>query len=123
MVLQNFRRNLGGVAVNGMVLCPSEVPDGSAHSMTEQVSLELEKLRDIAYALNLRDPQTINWTLFTSPHLTLHPHKRNLIILLNSIGKGMKKLMDLPVLKLLNLLKIFVLCTLVAIYERLSLRV
>ena len=57
---------MGGVAVNGMVLCPSEVPDGSAHSMTEQVSLELEKLHDIAYTLNLRDPQTINWTLFTS---------------------------------------------------------
>ena len=61
-----FQKKLGGVAVNGMVLCLSEVPDGSAQSMIEQVSLELEKLRDIAHALNLRDPQKINWTLFTS---------------------------------------------------------
>ena len=28
--------------------------------------MELEKLRDIAHALNLRDPYKINWTLFTS---------------------------------------------------------
>ena len=61
-----FQKKLGGVAVNGMVLCLSEVPDGSAQSMIEQVSLELEKLRDIAHALNLCDPQKINWTLFTS---------------------------------------------------------
>ena len=58
----------GGVAVNGMVLCLlSEVPDGSAQSMIEQISLDFEKnLHDIAHALNLRDPQKINWTLFTS---------------------------------------------------------
>jgi hypothetical protein len=61
-----FQKKLGGVAVNGMVLCLSEVPDGSAQSMIDQVSLELEKLRDIAHALNLHDPQKINWTLFTS---------------------------------------------------------
>ena len=61
-----FQKKLGGVAVNGMVLCLSEVLDGSAQSMIEQVSLELEKLRDIAHALNLRDPQKLNWTLFTS---------------------------------------------------------
>ena len=61
-----FQKKLGGVAINGMVLCLNEVPDGSAQSMIEQISLELEKLRDIAHALNLRDPQKINWTLFTS---------------------------------------------------------
>ena len=61
-----LQKKLGGVAVNGMVLCLNEVPDGSAQSMIEQVSLELEKLRDIAHALNLRDPRKINWTLFTS---------------------------------------------------------
>ena len=61
-----FQKKLEGMAVNGMVLCLSEVPDGSAQSMIDQVSLEFEKLRDIAHALNLRDPQKINWTLFTS---------------------------------------------------------
>ena len=50
------QKKLGGVAVNGMLLCLNEVPDGSAQSMIEQVSVELEKLRDIAHALNLRDP-------------------------------------------------------------------
>ena len=61
-----FQKKLGGVAVNGMVLCLNEVPDGSAQSMIEQVSRELENLRDIAYALNLCNPEKINWTLFTS---------------------------------------------------------
>ena len=61
-----FQKKLGGVAVNGMVLCLNEVPDGSADSMIEQVSQELEKIRDIAYALNICHPEKINWTLFTS---------------------------------------------------------
>ena len=36
-----------------------EVPDGSAQSMIDH---KLEKLRDIAYALNLCNPVKINWT-------------------------------------------------------------
>ena len=51
-----FQKKLG-VAVNVMVLCLNEVPDGSAQSMIEQISLELEKLRDIVHVLNLHDPQ------------------------------------------------------------------
>ena len=45
---------LVGVAINRMVLCLSEVPDGS---MIEQVSMELEKLRDIPHALNPCNPK------------------------------------------------------------------
>ena len=55
-----FQKKLGGVAVNGMVLNPDEVPDGSTQSMIEQVSQELEKLCDIAYALNLCNPEKID---------------------------------------------------------------
>ena len=61
-----FQKKIGGAAVNGMVLSLNEVPDGSANSMIEDISRELEKLRDIAHALNLHDPERINWTLFTS---------------------------------------------------------
>ena len=55
-----FQKKLGGVAVNGMVLCLNEVPDGSAQSIIKQISLELEKLRDIVHVLNLHDPQKKN---------------------------------------------------------------
>lgn len=48
-----FQKKIGGVAVNGMVLSLNAVPDGSANSIIEDISCELEKLRDIAYALNL----------------------------------------------------------------------
>ena len=49
-----------------MVLCLNEVPDGTADSMVEEISLELSKLREIATAQNLHNPERINWTLFVS---------------------------------------------------------
>ena len=58
-----FQKKLGGVAINQMVLCLNEVSDGSAKSMIEQISLELENFHYIAHALNLHNPQ-INWTLY-----------------------------------------------------------
>ena len=61
-----FQRKLGGVAVNNMVLCLNEVPDGSADSMIEEISRELTKLREIASALKFSNPEKINWTLFVS---------------------------------------------------------
>ena len=61
-----FLKKIGGVAVNGMVMCLNEVPDGSADSMIEDIARELVKLRDIAHALNFNDPEKINWTIFRS---------------------------------------------------------
>ncbi len=61
-----FQKKIGGVAVNGMVLSLNEVPDGSADSVIEDISRELDKLRDIARVLNLSNPERINWTLFSS---------------------------------------------------------
>ena len=76
MVLQNFR----GVAVNGIVLC-LKVPDASALSMIDEVSLELEKFRDIAHGLNLHDPQKLTGHGLLLPHLTQHRLKKFLMIL------------------------------------------
>jgi len=61
-----FQKKLGGVAVNGLVLCLGEVPDGSAESMIELIEAELEKLRTTARDLKLSNPEKINWTLFPS---------------------------------------------------------
>ena len=52
--------------MNGMVFALNEVPDGSANSIIDDIARELEKLRDIACALQLKNPEKINWTLFTS---------------------------------------------------------
>lgn len=56
----------GAVTVDGVVFSLSEVPDGSAESMIHQIDSELAKLRDIAAALHLQNPNHINWTLFVS---------------------------------------------------------
>ena len=49
-----------------MVLSVNEVPDGSADSMFEDISQELQKLRDTAHALRLPNADKINWTLTAS---------------------------------------------------------
>ena len=55
-----------GAALNGMVLSVNEVADGSADSMIEDISQELQKLRDTAHALRLPNTDKINWTLIVS---------------------------------------------------------
>ena len=49
-----------------MVLSVNEVPDGSADSMIDDVSRELQKLRDMAHALRMPNADKINWTLIVS---------------------------------------------------------
>lgn len=61
-----FQKKIEGVAVNGFVFSLNEVPDGTADSAIEDIATELSKLRDIARALNLSNPEKINWTLFSS---------------------------------------------------------
>ena len=60
------QKKLQGAAINGTVLSVNEIPDGSAESMIADISKELQKLRDIAHALNLPNADKINWTLITS---------------------------------------------------------
>ena len=47
------QKKIEGAALNGMVLSVNEVPDGSANSMIDDISRELQKLRDTAHALRL----------------------------------------------------------------------
>ena len=60
------QKKLEGVAVNGMVVSVNEVPDDSADSIIDDISKELQKLREVAHALNLPDADKINWTLIVS---------------------------------------------------------
>lgn len=44
-----FQPKLQGTAINGMVLSVNEVPDGSADSIIDDISQELQKLREVAH--------------------------------------------------------------------------
>ena len=52
--------------MSGMVVSVNKVPDGSADSIIDDISNELQKLHKIAHALNLPDADKINWTLTVS---------------------------------------------------------
>ena len=60
------QRKLGGLALNGMVISVSELPDGTADAIVEDVSKELIKLREMAYSLGLPNADAINWSLVSS---------------------------------------------------------
>ncbi len=60
------QKKLQGTAINGMVISVNEIADGSADSMIADLSLELQKLRDVARALCLPNADKINWTLIQS---------------------------------------------------------
>ena len=60
------QRKLGGVAINNMVISVNEVPDGTAASAIDDVSREFQKLRKIAHAIGMPNPDSINWTLVAS---------------------------------------------------------
>ena len=49
-----------------MVLSVNNIPDGSADSMIQDISQELQKLREMAQALNLPNANKINWTMIIS---------------------------------------------------------
>ena len=61
-----FQKKLGGVAINSMVISVNELPDGTAESAINDVSQELEKLRRIAHAIGMPNPDSINWTLIVA---------------------------------------------------------
>ena len=57
------QKKLGGIAINDMVVSVNELPDGTAMSAIDDISRELEKLRNTAHALKMPNPDGINWTL------------------------------------------------------------
>ena len=61
-----LQRKLGGIGINNMVISVNELPDGSAASIIDDVSHELEKLRKIAHELGMPNANSINWTLITA---------------------------------------------------------
>lgn len=60
------QKKIGAVGINDVVISVNELPDGTAVSAIEDISKELEKLREIARALRLPNADQINWTLFAS---------------------------------------------------------
>ena len=60
------QKKLQGVAMNEMIVSVNEVPNGTADSIINDISKELQKLREIAHCLNLPNADKINWTLIVS---------------------------------------------------------
>ena len=60
------QKKLGAVALNGVVVSVNELSDGTAISTIDDVSKELEKLREIALTLGMPNASSINWTLVAS---------------------------------------------------------
>ena len=57
------QKKLQSAAINGTVLSVNEVADGSSDLIIADISHELQKLTDIAHALQLPSADRINWTL------------------------------------------------------------
>ena len=60
------QHKIGATTVNGMVLSVNELPDGTAEQIANDISTELEHLRNIAIALGLPNAHSINWSLVAS---------------------------------------------------------
>ena len=60
------QKKLGSVGINNVIVSVNEVSDGTAASMIDDVSRELQKLREMAHALNIPNADSINWTLIAS---------------------------------------------------------
>jgi len=60
------QRKINGVGINDIVISVNEVSDGTATAAIEDVSKQFEKLRNVAHALHLPNPDRINWTLVVS---------------------------------------------------------
>jgi len=60
------QKKLGSIAISKMVLPVNELSDGTAETAVEDISKELERLRETANALKLPHANSINWTIFSS---------------------------------------------------------
>ena len=60
------QKRVGGVVFNMIAVSVNEIPDGTADSIIEDISGELQKLREVAHALKIPNSDSINWTLVQS---------------------------------------------------------
>ena len=60
------QKKVGGVVFNKIAVSVNEIPDGTADSIIEDISGELQKLREVAHALKIPNSDSINWTLVQS---------------------------------------------------------
>ena len=59
-------QKLGSIAINKMDISVNQQSDGTAESIANDVSRELQKLRETPCALGLPNSTCINWTLIAS---------------------------------------------------------
>ena len=57
---------LGAATINGLVISVNELANGSAEQIAEDISTELEHLRNTARDLGLPNANSINWSLIVS---------------------------------------------------------
>ena len=57
---------MGGVVFNKIVVSVNEISDGTADSIIENISGELQKLQEVAHVLKIPIFDSINWTLVQS---------------------------------------------------------
>ena len=60
------QRKINGIAINDKVISINEIHDGTAETVINDVSKQLQKLREMAFPLNLPNANSINWTLISS---------------------------------------------------------
>ena len=60
------QKKLGGVVINDVIISVNEVSDGTAAAAVDDISRELEELRETAKALGIPNAESINWTLLVS---------------------------------------------------------
>lgn len=90
-----------------MVICVNELPDGTASSAIGDVSREFQKLRKIAHAIGMPNPDSINWTLIAASTSDSAASQKRFNKL---IERKMKLYLGLLLLILLILLRVFVQC-------------
>ena len=56
------QKKINSIAINNTVISIDEVHDGTAETVINDVSKQLQKLREMAFALNLPNANSINWT-------------------------------------------------------------
>ena len=61
-----FQKKLNATAFNGIVLSVSEIPDGKADSVIDDIGVQLQKLRNIAKELGIPNYDMFNWTMIHS---------------------------------------------------------
>lgn len=60
------QKKLGGIVINDVVISVNEVCDGTASAAVDDISRELDVLRETAKALGIPNAESINWTLLVS---------------------------------------------------------